>query len=148
MFEMRQMYVCERLHRFCNANSIYFPCVCMFSEKEGHVCHPLCEGGCWGPGPSQCVSCRAFQRGTECVERCEIYQGWEGFLCWSGCAKSIKMLLMWIQTKKASCAFYFLKKNSNKVDLTIESKITKGVDLCRDDWAGRRSFTINQYESF
>uniref|UniRef100_A0A8C4GRN1 Receptor protein-tyrosine kinase n=1 Tax=Dicentrarchus labrax TaxID=13489 RepID=A0A8C4GRN1_DICLA len=44
-------------------------------KEEGHVCHPLCEGGCWGPGPSQCVSCKAFQRGTECVEQCDIYQG-------------------------------------------------------------------------
>uniref|UniRef100_A0A669CGK5 Receptor protein-tyrosine kinase n=1 Tax=Oreochromis niloticus TaxID=8128 RepID=A0A669CGK5_ORENI len=25
--------------------------------------------GCWGPGPSQCVSCQTFQRGTECVEQ-------------------------------------------------------------------------------
>ncbi|XP_067431712.1 receptor tyrosine-protein kinase erbB-2 isoform X1 [Thunnus thynnus] len=44
-------------------------------EAEGRVCHSLCEGGCWGPGPSQCVSCKAFQRGTECVEQCDIYQG-------------------------------------------------------------------------
>ncbi|XP_041829187.1 receptor tyrosine-protein kinase erbB-2 isoform X2 [Melanotaenia boesemani] len=48
------------------------PQVC---ESEGHVCHSLCEGGCWGPGPSQCVSCKSFQRGTECVEQCDIYQG-------------------------------------------------------------------------
>ncbi|TKS89840.1 Receptor tyrosine-protein kinase erbB-2 [Collichthys lucidus] len=48
------------------------PQVC---EEEGQVCHPLCEGGCWGPGPSQCVSCKAYQRGTECVEQCDIYQG-------------------------------------------------------------------------
>ncbi|XP_029954004.1 receptor tyrosine-protein kinase erbB-2 isoform X2 [Salarias fasciatus] len=44
-------------------------------EAEGRVCHPLCEGGCWGPGPSQCVSCKTFQRGTECVEQCDIDQG-------------------------------------------------------------------------
>uniref|UniRef100_A0A671YNZ5 Receptor protein-tyrosine kinase n=1 Tax=Sparus aurata TaxID=8175 RepID=A0A671YNZ5_SPAAU len=44
-------------------------------KDEGRVCHPLCEGGCWGPGPSQCVSCKAFQRGTECVDQCDIYQG-------------------------------------------------------------------------
>lgn len=50
-------------------------CWYLFSEKEGHVCHPLCEGGCWGPGPGQCASCRTFQRGTECVEHCDIYQG-------------------------------------------------------------------------
>uniref|UniRef100_A0A8C9ZWW9 Receptor protein-tyrosine kinase n=1 Tax=Sander lucioperca TaxID=283035 RepID=A0A8C9ZWW9_SANLU len=44
-------------------------------EEEGRVCHPLCEGGCWGPGPSQCASCKAFQRATECVEQCDVYQG-------------------------------------------------------------------------
>uniref|UniRef100_A0A8C4F0Y4 Receptor protein-tyrosine kinase n=1 Tax=Dicentrarchus labrax TaxID=13489 RepID=A0A8C4F0Y4_DICLA len=55
-------------HRILRTNSV------MQCDK-GHVCHPLCEGGCWGPGPSQCVSCKAFQRGTECVEQCDIYQG-------------------------------------------------------------------------
>ncbi|XP_037547351.1 receptor tyrosine-protein kinase erbB-2 [Nematolebias whitei] len=44
-------------------------------ESEGHVCHSLCKGGCWGPGPGQCMSCKSFQRGTECVEQCSIYQG-------------------------------------------------------------------------
>uniref|UniRef100_A0AAX7VVC5 Receptor protein-tyrosine kinase n=1 Tax=Astatotilapia calliptera TaxID=8154 RepID=A0AAX7VVC5_ASTCA len=45
------------------------------AAKEGNVCHPLCKAGCWGPGPSQCVSCQTFQRGTECVEQCDLYQG-------------------------------------------------------------------------
>uniref|UniRef100_A0A8C2ZDC2 Receptor protein-tyrosine kinase n=1 Tax=Cyclopterus lumpus TaxID=8103 RepID=A0A8C2ZDC2_CYCLU len=49
----------------------------VFSEEEGRVCHLLCEGGCWGPGPSQCVSCKAFQRGIECVEQCDINQGYK-----------------------------------------------------------------------
>ncbi|CAL9699108.1 unnamed protein product [Knipowitschia caucasica] len=44
-------------------------------EAEGHVCHALCKGGCWGPGPSQCVSCQHFQRGTECIEQCNVDQG-------------------------------------------------------------------------
>uniref|UniRef100_A0A3Q3VZH3 Receptor protein-tyrosine kinase n=1 Tax=Mola mola TaxID=94237 RepID=A0A3Q3VZH3_MOLML len=57
-------------HRIVNKNRE--PQVC---EQQGHVCHPLCEGGCWGPGPSQCASCKTFQRGTECVESCDIYQG-------------------------------------------------------------------------
>ncbi|KAF3853576.1 hypothetical protein F7725_014264 [Dissostichus mawsoni] len=39
-------------------------------EEEGRVCHRLCKGGCWGPGPNQCVSCTAFKRGTECVDQC------------------------------------------------------------------------------
>uniref|UniRef100_A0A8C6SNV3 Receptor protein-tyrosine kinase n=1 Tax=Neogobius melanostomus TaxID=47308 RepID=A0A8C6SNV3_9GOBI len=41
-------------------------------EAQGHVCHLLCKGGCWGPGPSQCVSCKYFQRGTECIEQCNV----------------------------------------------------------------------------
>ncbi|KAG5262466.1 hypothetical protein AALO_G00275430 [Alosa alosa] len=45
-------------------------------EAEGHVCHPLCgTGGCWGSGPDQCVECVSFQRGTECVEECNILEG-------------------------------------------------------------------------
>uniref|UniRef100_A0A8C4F6M0 Receptor protein-tyrosine kinase n=1 Tax=Dicentrarchus labrax TaxID=13489 RepID=A0A8C4F6M0_DICLA len=61
-------------HRIVSNNQN--PQVC---EEEGHVCHPLCEGGCWGPGPSQCVSCKAFQRGTECVESIREYA--DGPLC-------------------------------------------------------------------
>uniref|UniRef100_A0A7N8YKF7 Receptor protein-tyrosine kinase n=1 Tax=Mastacembelus armatus TaxID=205130 RepID=A0A7N8YKF7_9TELE len=57
-------------HRIVSHNQN--PKVC---EAEGHICHPLCEGGCWGPGPGQCVSCKTFQRGTVCVEQCDIYQG-------------------------------------------------------------------------
>uniref|UniRef100_A0AAY4APJ6 Receptor protein-tyrosine kinase n=1 Tax=Denticeps clupeoides TaxID=299321 RepID=A0AAY4APJ6_9TELE len=49
------------------------PAVC---EDEGRVCHPLCgEEGCWGPGPTQCVKCVKYQRGTECVEDCNVLQG-------------------------------------------------------------------------
>uniref|UniRef100_A0A8C2ZB81 Receptor protein-tyrosine kinase n=1 Tax=Cyclopterus lumpus TaxID=8103 RepID=A0A8C2ZB81_CYCLU len=57
-------------HRIVNQNQDAQLC-----EEEGRVCHLLCEGGCWGPGPSQCVSCKAFQRGIECVEQCDINQG-------------------------------------------------------------------------
>uniref|UniRef100_A0A671YP30 Receptor protein-tyrosine kinase n=1 Tax=Sparus aurata TaxID=8175 RepID=A0A671YP30_SPAAU len=49
-------------------------------KDEGRVCHPLCEGGCWGPGPSQCVSCKAFQRGTECVDQL-VREYADGSLC-------------------------------------------------------------------
>uniref|UniRef100_A0A3B4Y5X3 Receptor tyrosine-protein kinase erbB-2 n=1 Tax=Seriola lalandi dorsalis TaxID=1841481 RepID=A0A3B4Y5X3_SERLL len=38
-----------------------------FSEAEGRICHPLCDGGCWGPGPGQCVSCKD---GEFCVDHC------------------------------------------------------------------------------
>ncbi|KAI4895365.1 hypothetical protein NFI96_015948, partial [Prochilodus magdalenae] len=45
-------------------------------EEDGHVCDPLCKNGtCWGPGPSQCVSCVSYRRGTECVEQCNIWTG-------------------------------------------------------------------------
>uniref|UniRef100_A0A671SQS9 Receptor protein-tyrosine kinase n=1 Tax=Sinocyclocheilus anshuiensis TaxID=1608454 RepID=A0A671SQS9_9TELE len=44
--------------------------------SEGRVCDPLCaDAGCWGPGPSQCVSCVNYKRGTECVEQCNVLQG-------------------------------------------------------------------------
>uniref|UniRef100_A0ABM5GLZ1 receptor protein-tyrosine kinase n=1 Tax=Pogona vitticeps TaxID=103695 RepID=A0ABM5GLZ1_9SAUR len=40
------------------------------------VCHPFCsDTGCWGPGPSQCYSCRNFTRQRECVKECNIFQG-------------------------------------------------------------------------
>ncbi|XP_058930551.2 epidermal growth factor receptor isoform X2 [Kogia breviceps] len=50
------------------------------SEKEckatGHVCDPLCSSeGCWGPKPKDCVSCRNFSRGKECVEKCNVLNG-------------------------------------------------------------------------
>ncbi|XP_048366539.1 epidermal growth factor receptor isoform X2 [Sphaerodactylus townsendi] len=42
----------------------------------GHVCHSLCsDHGCWGPGPSECHSCRHFSRKRECVQECNIHQG-------------------------------------------------------------------------
>ncbi|KAJ3608480.1 hypothetical protein NHX12_025527 [Muraenolepis orangiensis] len=44
-------------------------------EEQERVCHHRCSGGCWGPGPKQCVSCDHVQRGLECVEKCDLYQG-------------------------------------------------------------------------
>uniref|UniRef100_A0A671PUL3 Receptor protein-tyrosine kinase n=1 Tax=Sinocyclocheilus anshuiensis TaxID=1608454 RepID=A0A671PUL3_9TELE len=44
--------------------------------SEGRVCDPLCaDAVCWGPGPSQCVSCVNYKRGTECVQQCNVLQG-------------------------------------------------------------------------
>lgn len=44
--------------------------------RNENVCHPLCsDQGCWGPGPSQCVSCQAYRRGKECVSSCNINSG-------------------------------------------------------------------------
>uniref|UniRef100_W5LI31 Receptor protein-tyrosine kinase n=1 Tax=Astyanax mexicanus TaxID=7994 RepID=W5LI31_ASTMX len=43
---------------------------------EKMICDPLCsDGGCWGPGPDQCLSCRFFSRGRTCVESCNLHQG-------------------------------------------------------------------------
>ncbi|KAG8442790.1 hypothetical protein GDO86_011560, partial [Hymenochirus boettgeri] len=45
-------------------------------SKEGKVCDPLCsDQGCWGPGPSQCLSCRTYMRGKVCVETCNFLTG-------------------------------------------------------------------------
>ncbi|PKK18148.1 erb-b2 receptor tyrosine kinase 2 [Columba livia] len=45
-------------------------------ESEGLVCSPLCaHGHCWGPGPTQCVTCQRFLRGQECVASCNILDG-------------------------------------------------------------------------
>ncbi|MGH0140767.1 UNVERIFIED_CONTAM: hypothetical protein FKN15_026157 [Acipenser sinensis] len=43
---------------------------------EGRECHHLCtNGSCWGPGPSQCISCDGFLRGLECVKSCNVHEG-------------------------------------------------------------------------
>uniref|UniRef100_A0A8C4QW65 receptor protein-tyrosine kinase n=2 Tax=Eptatretus burgeri TaxID=7764 RepID=A0A8C4QW65_EPTBU len=43
---------------------------------QGHVCHQLCsDEGCWGEGPDQCLSCKAFRRLRTCVEACHLYEG-------------------------------------------------------------------------
>ncbi|XP_037627238.1 receptor tyrosine-protein kinase erbB-3a isoform X2 [Sebastes umbrosus] len=46
-------------------------------ESEGHVCDPLCssDGGCWAPGPNQCVSCNKYSRGGTCVPDCMFLTG-------------------------------------------------------------------------
>ncbi|KAG2460636.1 ERBB2 kinase, partial [Polypterus senegalus] len=43
-------------------------------EMEGRMCHSLCNGSCWGPGPSQCLFCDGFLRELECVESCDVYR--------------------------------------------------------------------------
>uniref|UniRef100_A0A8C6WLY2 Receptor protein-tyrosine kinase n=1 Tax=Neogobius melanostomus TaxID=47308 RepID=A0A8C6WLY2_9GOBI len=45
------------------------------SERNAS-CDPQCSGaGCWGPGPSLCVSCLHFDRGGRCVESCHLLHG-------------------------------------------------------------------------
>ena len=35
------------------------------------VCHPECSpDGCWGAGPAQCMACRNYRLGEECVNSC------------------------------------------------------------------------------
>ncbi|XP_078737754.1 epidermal growth factor receptor-like [Lampetra fluviatilis] len=41
----------------------------------GSVCDPLCQDGCWGPGPAQCLSCSFRRGGRECVSGCHLYDG-------------------------------------------------------------------------
>lgn len=39
--------------------------------KEGLICDKQCSNeGCWGPGPTQCLSCKNFILGNVCVENC------------------------------------------------------------------------------
>ena len=33
-------------------------------------CHEYCVGGCSGPGPDTCATCKIAKYGTECVEEC------------------------------------------------------------------------------
>ncbi|KAJ8359104.1 hypothetical protein SKAU_G00156290 [Synaphobranchus kaupii] len=43
---------------------------------EGHVCDTLCsDGGCWGPGPEQCISCKNYSRGGTCLSHCNFLTG-------------------------------------------------------------------------
>ncbi|XP_059183124.1 melanoma receptor tyrosine-protein kinase-like [Centropristis striata] len=49
------------------------PDVC---EQQNRTCDLECtEEGCWGPGPTMCVSCRHFSRRGRCVELCNLLQG-------------------------------------------------------------------------
>ncbi|KAF0028630.1 hypothetical protein F2P81_019717 [Scophthalmus maximus] len=50
------------------------PDVC---KQENRTCDQECtdDGGCWGPGPTMCVSCRHFDRRGRCVASCNLLQG-------------------------------------------------------------------------
>uniref|UniRef100_UPI0037E8D14B melanoma receptor tyrosine-protein kinase-like isoform X2 n=1 Tax=Semicossyphus pulcher TaxID=241346 RepID=UPI0037E8D14B len=49
------------------------PDVC---EQQNRTCDTECtEEGCWGPGPTLCVSCRHFNRRGRCVAVCNLLQG-------------------------------------------------------------------------
>lgn len=36
-------------------------------------CHDQCFGGCTGPLPSQCQSCKLFRHGSNCVNECPVF---------------------------------------------------------------------------
>ncbi|XP_011298700.1 epidermal growth factor receptor isoform X1 [Fopius arisanus] len=44
--------------------------------KEGLICDKQCSHeGCWGPGPTQCLSCMNFILGNICLENCTALPG-------------------------------------------------------------------------
>ncbi|XP_069033669.1 melanoma receptor tyrosine-protein kinase-like [Embiotoca jacksoni] len=45
-------------------------------ERQNRTCDEECtDEGCWGPGPTMCVSCRHFDRRGRCVALCNLLQG-------------------------------------------------------------------------
>lgn len=47
-----------------------------YCSRQNASCDPQCsQEGCWGPGPSLCVSCLQFNRRGRCVESCNILHG-------------------------------------------------------------------------
>uniref|UniRef100_A0A3B4UWL8 Receptor protein-tyrosine kinase n=1 Tax=Seriola dumerili TaxID=41447 RepID=A0A3B4UWL8_SERDU len=45
-------------------------------KQQNRTCDEQCTaGGCWGPGPTMCVSCRHFDRRGRCVPFCHLLQG-------------------------------------------------------------------------
>uniref|UniRef100_A0A3B4AJU6 Receptor tyrosine-protein kinase erbB-2 n=1 Tax=Periophthalmus magnuspinnatus TaxID=409849 RepID=A0A3B4AJU6_9GOBI len=106
-------------HRIVSQNQDNQTC-----ENQGHVCHRLCKGGCWGPGPSQCVSCKDYQRATECIEQCNVDQGpvreyVEGPLC-VACHPECEPL-----NNTASC-------HGPGADMCTECRNYKDGDFCVD----------------
>ncbi|KTG47417.1 hypothetical protein cypCar_00017424 [Cyprinus carpio] len=45
-------------------------------EQQNSTCDSMCgEEGCWGPGPSMCVSCQHVSRRGRCVSHCNLLDG-------------------------------------------------------------------------
>nr|XP_057916904.1 melanoma receptor tyrosine-protein kinase-like isoform X2 [Doryrhamphus excisus] len=45
-------------------------------QQQNHTCDMQCtDQGCWGPGPTMCVSCRNFDRRGCCVALCNLLHG-------------------------------------------------------------------------
>uniref|UniRef100_A0A8C1ZFG8 Receptor protein-tyrosine kinase n=1 Tax=Cyprinus carpio TaxID=7962 RepID=A0A8C1ZFG8_CYPCA len=46
------------------------------TENNNSTCDSMCgEEGCWGPGPSMCVSCQHVSRRGRCVSHCNVLDG-------------------------------------------------------------------------
>lgn len=59
---------------FKSKDQKFFPT--QLSQQENQTCdHECSEDGCWGPGPTMCVSCLHVNRGGRCVARCNLLQG-------------------------------------------------------------------------
>ncbi|KAJ8272944.1 hypothetical protein GJAV_G00095330 [Gymnothorax javanicus] len=44
--------------------------------SQNHRCDEMCtDDGCWGPGPTMCLSCRHFMRQGCCVASCNLLEG-------------------------------------------------------------------------
>uniref|UniRef100_A0A3Q2V9B4 receptor protein-tyrosine kinase n=1 Tax=Haplochromis burtoni TaxID=8153 RepID=A0A3Q2V9B4_HAPBU len=52
-----------------------YSCLCD-TERNNQTCDTECTDlGCWGPGPTMCLSCRQFNRKGRCVVSCNLLQG-------------------------------------------------------------------------
>uniref|UniRef100_A0A3P9CZP6 Receptor protein-tyrosine kinase n=1 Tax=Maylandia zebra TaxID=106582 RepID=A0A3P9CZP6_9CICH len=55
--------------------NLQYSCLCD-TERNNQTCDTECTDlGCWGPGPTMCLSCRQFNRKGRCVVSCNLLQG-------------------------------------------------------------------------
>jgi len=47
----------------------------LFTVAMNRTCSPMCTGGCWGPGESQCLSCKDVRFGFTCLRSCSAMSG-------------------------------------------------------------------------
>ncbi|KAK2886798.1 melanoma receptor tyrosine-protein kinase-like [Channa argus] len=70
----------EKWHRLFRSNDQVIsivnnapPVIC---EQRNQTCDSECtDEGCWGPGPTMCVSCKHWNRRGRCVAFCNLLQG-------------------------------------------------------------------------
>lgn len=61
----------------CEVNEIRKSSCLLHTDQQNRTCDTECtDEGCWGPGPTMCVSCRHFNRRGRCVALCNLLQGW------------------------------------------------------------------------